>query len=76
MDSLDKLVQDLVNLKGQLNQLNNFCQYLELEKQLSLKLVKLNQYLHYADLDLTDLSFQNLSTLYSNKSKDISVVLS
>jgi len=76
LDNLDKITQKIVNLKSKLDKLEFFCQYLQREKELSYKLAKLGQYLHYADLDLTDLTFQKLTTLYTNKYNYISTSLS
>ena len=75
LNDLDQITQKIVNLKGKLNKLEFFCQYLQEEKELSLKLAKLGQYLHYADLDLTNLTFQKLTTLYTNKCNNISTSL-
>lgn len=76
LNDLDEATQKIINLKGKLNKLEFFCQYLQEEKDLSLKLVKLGQYLHYVDLDLTNSIFQKLTTLYTNKCNDISTALS
>ncbi|KLL03143.1 MAG: oligoendopeptidase F, partial [Mycoplasmataceae bacterium CE_OT135] len=75
LNSLNQITQKLVNLQGKLNKLANFRQYLQWEKELSLQLAKLGQYLHYADLDLTNLDFQKLNTLYTNKCQEITTAL-
>lgn len=76
LDSLDNIKQKISELKGKLDKLSYFRQYLKLDKQLNFALSKLRHYLLYADLDLTNLKFQDLSTLYTNKCKDIFTDLS
>jgi oligoendopeptidase F len=76
LNELEETTQKIINLKGKLGKPEFFCQYLQKEKELSLRLAKLGQYLHYADLDLTNLTFQRLTTLYTNKCNDISTSLS
>lgn len=76
LNSLDKDIKEIVKLKGKLNHLKSFKEYLKIDKELSLEMMKLAQYLHYADLDQTDLNFQNLNTLFSNKMNNFSQQLS
>ena len=76
LNNLDQTTQKLVKLRSKLNKLENFRQYLQWEKELSLQLAKLGQYLHAADLDLTNLDFQRLNTLYTNKCQEINISLS
>ncbi|MGL5268298.1 MAG: oligoendopeptidase F [Spiroplasma sp.] len=67
LNDLDKIIAKLLKFKGKLKQLDNFKSYLELNKELSLNLMKLGQYSHYSDLDQTNLEFQELNNLFSNK---------
>lgn len=76
LNGLDAKVEQLVVLKGQLKELENFKTYLAINKELSLELTKLGQYLHYSDLDQTDLEFQNLNNLFGNKLNNFSQQLS
>lgn len=76
LNDLDQTVKQLVTLKGKLNELENFKSYLALSKELSLNLMKLGQYLHYSDLDQTNLDFQNLNNLFAIKISNINQQLS
>ncbi|RHZ37788.1 oligoendopeptidase F [endosymbiont GvMRE of Glomus versiforme] len=76
LNNLNQIIQKLASLRGKLNELENFRQYLQWEKELTFQLTKLGQYLHYADLDLTNLDFQKLNTLYTNKCQEINTSLS
>lgn len=76
LDQLDKIVDNLLKLKGKLKQLENFKNYLQFNKELSLNLMKLAQYLHYSDLDQTNLEFQNLNSLFAIKINNINQRLS
>lgn len=76
LNGLDAKVEQLVGLKGKLKELENFKTYLAINKELSLALTKLGQYLHYSDLDQTDLEFQNLNNLFGNKLNNFSQQLS
>lgn len=76
LNQLGEIATKLLKFKGKLNQLDNFKKYLELDKELSLKLMKLGQYLHYSDLDQTNLEFQELNNLFSNKISAINQQLS
>lgn len=71
LNNLDKNVKKLLKLKGKLKQLKNFKNYLQINKELSLELMKLAQYLHYGDLDQTNLKFQNLNNLFAIKISNI-----
>lgn len=76
LNDLDQIAAKLVQLKGKLNDLKNFQTYLELSKELSLNLMKLGQYLHYSDLDQTNLNFQKLNNLFAIKISNINQQLS
>ncbi|MBE4704271.1 oligoendopeptidase F [Spiroplasma platyhelix] len=76
LNDLDQVASKLVKLKGKLKELKNFKNYLELSKELSLNLMKLGQYLHYSDLDQTNLNFQKLNNLFAIKITNINQQLS
>lgn len=76
LNDLDQFATKLVSLKGKLKELKNFKSYLNLNKEFSLNLMKLGQYLHYSDLDQTDLNFQKLNNLFAIKINNISQQLS
>jgi len=66
----------MVQLKGKLKDLKNFKTYLALSKELSLTFMKLGQYLHYSDLDQTNLTYQNLNNLFAIKTNNLGQQLS
>lgn len=76
LNDLDKTVLALVKLKGKLKEVKHFKTYLDLNKELSLNFMKLGQYLHYSDLDQTNLKFQNLNNLFAIKINNINQQLS
>lgn len=76
LNNCDKIVANLVKLKGKLKDLKNFKTYLALSKELSLTFMKLGQYLHYSDLDQTNLTYQNLNNLFAIKTSNLGQQLS
>lgn len=76
LNGLEGKVDQLAALKGKLKELENFKTYLAINKEFSLELTKLGQYLHYSDLDQTDLEFQNLNNLFGIKLNNFSQQLS
>lgn len=64
LSEFDKLAEQLLTLKGKLNNINNFKKYLTISKQISILGAKVVQYLHYGDLDQTNLELQQLSSLF------------
>lgn len=65
LPEFDKFAEQLLSLKGKLNNINNFKKYLTIDKQISMLGSKLVQYLHYGDLDQTNLELQQLSSLFT-----------
>lgn len=65
LPEFDKFAEQLLSLKGKLNNINNFKKYLTISKQISMLGSKLVQYLHYEDLDQTNLELQQLSSLFT-----------
>ncbi len=67
LESAKKIIKKIATLKGQLAKKESFINYLKLDEQVDIKLSKLSQYLHYADLDTTNIEYQKLSTIYGNE---------
>lgn len=67
LSEFDKFAEQLLTLKGKLNNINNFKKYLTNSKQTAMLGAKLVQYLHYGDLDQTNLELQQLSSLFTTQ---------
>ncbi len=67
LQKIEKLILDLKKLKGKLNIKNNFVKFLKMDKEIDIIVSKLNQYIHYSDIDTTDISYQKLSGIFSTK---------
>lgn len=67
LPQFDKFANQLLTLKGKLNNVNNFKKYLTISKEISILGSKVVQYLHYADLDQTNLELQQLSSLFATQ---------
>ncbi len=67
LSEFDKFAEQLLTLKGKLNSINNFKKYLTNSKQIAMLGSKLVQYLHYGDLDQTNLELQQLSSLFTTQ---------
>lgn len=72
LPQFDKLTDQILTLKGKLNNINNFKKYLNISKEMSMLGSKVVQYLHYGDLDTTNLEFQQLSSLFGIQQSKIS----
>jgi len=71
LPQFDKLTALLLTLKGKLNEISNFKKYLKLNREMSQLGAKVVQYLHYGDLDQTNLAYQQLSSLFAIKQSKI-----
>ncbi|WP_425381177.1 oligoendopeptidase F [Spiroplasma endosymbiont of Polydrusus pterygomalis] len=67
LSEFNKFAEQLLTLKGKLNNINNFKKYLTISKQIAMLGSKLVQYLHYGDLDQTNLELQQLSSLFTTQ---------
>lgn len=76
LDQLETIAKKIVALKGKLNSLENFKKYLQISKEMSLLGMQLGQYLHYSDINQTDLEYQKLNSLYGIKASNIGEMLS
>ncbi|AVP49656.1 oligoendopeptidase F [Williamsoniiplasma luminosum] len=68
--------QKYQDFKNKLNQKEVFFEYLRLEEELDFLVNKMSIYLHYADTDATDQSFQELEGLIAHEYQKISVATS
>lgn len=76
LNQLDTIVAELVQKKGKLNNAQNFKSYLLINKKINLAFMKLSQYLHYSDLDQSNLQYQKLNSLFAIKANEINQLLS
>lgn len=72
LPQFDKFVEQVLTLKGKLNNINNFKKYLTISKEITTLGSKVAQYLHYGDLDTTNLKYQELSSLFEIQQNKIS----
>lgn len=72
LSQFDKFADQILTLKGKLNNINNFKKYLAIGKEMSIFGSKVVQYLHYGDLDTTNLEYQQLSSLFGIQQSKIS----
>lgn len=72
LPQFDKFVEQVLTLKGKLNNINNFKKYLTISKEITTLGSKVAQYLHYGDLDTTNLEYQELSSLFEIQQNKIS----
>lgn len=72
LPEFDKFAEQLLSLKGKLNNIDNFKKYLAISKSISMLGAKVVQYLHYGDLDQTNLELQQLSSLFANQQSKLS----
>ncbi len=67
LNEVKKISNKISMLKGKLKNKEKFFQYLKWDKEFELKMTKLSQYLHYGDLDTTDINFQKLNGIFNNE---------
>lgn len=72
LPQFDKFAEQVLTLKGELNNINNFKKYLTISKEMTTLGSKIVQYLHYGDLDTTNLEYQELSSLFEIQQNKIS----
>ncbi|WP_342276579.1 oligoendopeptidase F [Spiroplasma endosymbiont of Nebria brevicollis] len=72
LPQFDKFADQILTLKGKLNNINNFKKYLTIGKEMSILGSKVVQYLHYGNLDTTNLEYQQLSSLFGIQQSKIS----
>ncbi|AGR42499.1 oligoendopeptidase F [Spiroplasma diminutum] len=63
LDKINKIDDEIIKLKDNLNKKENFINYLSLEKEKDLILAKLNQYAHLIDIDQTNNENQELNSI-------------
>ncbi|ASP28717.1 oligoendopeptidase F [Spiroplasma corruscae] len=71
-----ELSKEIYKLQGKLGQENNLLKLISVEEGMDEIDAKLTRYLHLSDLDKTDESLQELSTIYSNISQEVDVMTS
>ncbi|WP_342273145.1 oligoendopeptidase F [Spiroplasma endosymbiont of Acasis viretata] len=72
LPEFDKFANQLLTFKGKLNNIDNFKKYLAISKEISMLGSKVVQYLHYGDLDQTNLELQQLSSLFATQQSKLS----
>lgn len=72
LPEFDKFANQLLTFKGKLNNIDNFKKYLVISKEISMLGSKVVQYLHYGDLDQTNLELQQLSSLFATQQSKLS----
>ncbi|WP_338975774.1 oligoendopeptidase F [Spiroplasma endosymbiont of Monopis laevigella] len=72
LPKFDKFANQLLTFKGKLNNIDNFKKYLAISKEISMLGSKVVQYLHYGDLDQTNLELQQLSSLFATQQSKLS----
>ncbi|WP_342252706.1 oligoendopeptidase F [Spiroplasma endosymbiont of Amphibalanus improvisus] len=69
-------LNEIIILKGKLDNKNNFLNYIKLDEEVDKIITKMSQYIHYGDINQSDVKYKDLSGLFSNTLTDISSKLS
>ncbi len=72
LNTIELITKEIVLLKGQLKQEEQFIKYVKLTEKINKKAHRLGIYLHLLDIDNTDQNLMILSSLFSNSINEIS----